>query len=492
MRWTTPISRGALCSGCAGPGAGYNPRSAPVALRRADGPVCLGGCGASHMTEAAWAPRRTCRGHTDAKPRMVPWTRSGGGGGAHPAQPRHTNDEAPRKQHQQEHRPQRPTERSDPTQHAKGRTGDCPGPRKETTTRRHVTRGGGGGCCSTAPDEALFPSQGVIDLALSTIREDPECQNGFIVLHGGNPPTPYFFKAETTEEKEVCPLPVPFPPPPVPPPHGASRDRPALAWVGLGGGASGEHRVQQRWAPTSDALEGKGPQRGPQRRLGRRLEEVAKAVGGGYCRLQMPFKLALGVRGTVAGRRLGSLQGRGGGGAHPLPMHPWPQHWMDRQECVEPRGRPPQRRAWRTARRPSGGSSHTDHLRASPPPPLQRWAVSTSPTRLPDNPGPARPRRPSHAHVRIARPSPPPPPHGPWKPPWTPPHPQRCRPMCCTHGGVPCRRCFGLLLQLHPPPPPRGMHWKGGRYPPPPPLQAALPTPSHCPPDAKCQPQWHL
>ena len=32
----------------------------------------------------------------------------------------------------------------DPTQHAKGRTGDCPGPRKETTTRRNVTQGGGG------------------------------------------------------------------------------------------------------------------------------------------------------------------------------------------------------------------------------------------------------------------------------------------------------------------------------------------------------------
>ena len=29
----------------------------------------------------------------------------------------------------------------DPAQHAKGRTGDCPGPRKETTTRRNVTRG---------------------------------------------------------------------------------------------------------------------------------------------------------------------------------------------------------------------------------------------------------------------------------------------------------------------------------------------------------------
>ena len=48
-----------------------------------------------------------------------------------------------RKRHQQEHWPQRPTECSDPTQHAKGRTGDCPGPRKGATTRRTVTRGGG-------------------------------------------------------------------------------------------------------------------------------------------------------------------------------------------------------------------------------------------------------------------------------------------------------------------------------------------------------------
>ena len=38
--------------------------------------------------------------------------------------------------------------------------------------------------------------------------------------------------------------------------------------------------------------------------------------------------------------------------------------------------------------------------------------------------------------------------------------------------------------------PPAGMHWKGGRYSPP--LQGAQPMPSHCPPDAKCQPQWHL
>ena len=62
----------------------------------------------------------------------------------HPAQSQHTKYWAPRtrKRHQQEHRPQRPTESSDPTQHAKGRTGDRPGPRKGATTRRTVTQGG--------------------------------------------------------------------------------------------------------------------------------------------------------------------------------------------------------------------------------------------------------------------------------------------------------------------------------------------------------------
>ena len=71
----------------------------------------------------------------------------------HPAQPQHANYWAPRtrKRHRQEHRPQRPTERSDPTQHAKGRTGDCPGPRKGTTTRRNVTQRGGGGGGLTPP-----------------------------------------------------------------------------------------------------------------------------------------------------------------------------------------------------------------------------------------------------------------------------------------------------------------------------------------------------
>ena len=51
---------------------------------------------------------------------------------------------------------------------------------------------------------------------------------------------------------------------------------------------------------------------------------VAEAVGGGYCRLRMPLRLALGVRGTVAGPRLGALEGAGGGGyLPPFPMHPW-------------------------------------------------------------------------------------------------------------------------------------------------------------------------
>ena len=64
----------------------------------------------------------------------------------HSAQPQHTDYWAPRtrKRHQREHRPQRPTESSDPTQQAKGRTGDCPGPCKGATTRRNVTQGGSG------------------------------------------------------------------------------------------------------------------------------------------------------------------------------------------------------------------------------------------------------------------------------------------------------------------------------------------------------------
>ena len=81
----------------------------------------------------------------------------------HSVQPQHTNYWAPRtrKRHQQEHRPQRPTESSNPTQHAKGRTGDRPGPRKGATTRRNVTRGAGmhwkGGGVYPAPSSRAQP-----------------------------------------------------------------------------------------------------------------------------------------------------------------------------------------------------------------------------------------------------------------------------------------------------------------------------------------------
>ena len=46
-------------------------------------------------------------------------------------------------------------------------------------------------------------------------------------------------------------------------------------------------------------------------------------VGGGYCGLQMPLP-ALAARETVAGRRLGALEG-GGGLTSPLPVQPWGQ-----------------------------------------------------------------------------------------------------------------------------------------------------------------------
>ena len=43
--------------------------------------------------------------------------------------------------------------------------------------------------------------------------------------------------------------------------------------------------------------------------MDRQLDAVG---GGGYCRLQMPSKLALAIGETVAGHRLGALEGGGG------------------------------------------------------------------------------------------------------------------------------------------------------------------------------------
>ena len=85
---------------------------------------------------------------------------------------------------------------------------------------------------------------------------------------------------------------------------------------GWGGGGGGR-----------GALEGKEPQRRPHRRFDRGLEEVVKAVGSGYYRLQMPLKLAVAVRETVAGHRPDALEG-GGGYPPPLAMHPWVGHGL--------------------------------------------------------------------------------------------------------------------------------------------------------------------
>ena len=67
-----------------------------------------------------------------------------------------------------------------------------------------------------------------------------------------------------------------------------------------------------------DASEGKGPQRRSQKRLDGRLEEVAEAVVGGCCRLQIPWSLALAIGETVGGSRLGILEGGRGGVPPPL------------------------------------------------------------------------------------------------------------------------------------------------------------------------------
>ena len=96
-------------------------------------------------------------------------------------------------------------------------------------------------------------------------------------------------------------------PPPPPASPNAGEKQPGLKGMWPRHSSSGDNQLSR------DALEWKGPQRRPQKRLGRRLEEVAKAVGGGYCRLQMPLKLALAVRETVAGHRLGALEGGAGG-----------------------------------------------------------------------------------------------------------------------------------------------------------------------------------
>ena len=225
-----------------------------------------------------------------------------------PAQPWHTNYWAlrTRKQHQQEHRLQRPTECSDPTQHAKEErvTVQVPVKRQPPDGMSQECHTGGG-----------------------ALVDDPRDGVGTQDVPGSPEGTPHHFRPQSRGglhlrgrlvQRQHCPR---------------QRATPTTR------GHSPNVRVKSECSPPNEGVRlhlGKvmlfrtsdrdrqgciGRERNPkggggQKRLDRRLQEVA----GGYYRLQMPLRPALTVRGTVAGRRLGALEG--GGGNPPLPMHP--------------------------------------------------------------------------------------------------------------------------------------------------------------------------
>ena len=136
-----------------------------------------------------------------------------------------------RKRHQREHRLQRPTERSDPTQHAKGRTGDCPGSRKETATRRNVTQGGGG---------QLFVGGwfvcGVAALLRTTAQGPSLFPGAFLsVGKGGRRPSSVTPPPHPTPPHPTPPHPTPphpTPPHPTPPHPTPPHPTPLGLWVG--------------------------------------------------------------------------------------------------------------------------------------------------------------------------------------------------------------------------------------------------------------------
>ena len=107
-------------------------------------------------------------------------------------------------------------------------------------------------------------------------------------------------------------------------------------WLNGGGGLGGSYanmlslRPKGKWVPSdAESKQQKGATLSDTihwRRNSRDCNPYPPCQGPGpgappvgYCRLQMPLKPALGVRGTVAVRRLGAARAGGGGG---VPMHP--------------------------------------------------------------------------------------------------------------------------------------------------------------------------
>ena len=153
-----------------------------------------------------------------------------------------------------------------------------------------------------------------------------------------------------------------------------------------------------------DALEGKGPRGRPERRLCRRLEEVAKAVGGGDGRLQMPWRLA---GGQWLGR--GWAPWNGGGGylpphtppAQPQHTNDWAPRTRKRHQQEHRLQRPTERSARHNMRREErvtvqgpvkeqqpNGISHGGYL---PPFQMHPWRGVSHTTPPPPPPGPPRP-----------------------------------------------------------------------------------------------------
>ena len=84
-----------------------------------------------------------------------------------------------------------------------------------------------------------------------------------------------------------------------------------------------------------DALEGKGPQRRPQRRLGRRSEEVAKALGGRLLSVTNAIEAGTWRQGDSGWAQAGRPGGGGGGTSPPsnasllIPhMRHWSRRWI--------------------------------------------------------------------------------------------------------------------------------------------------------------------